>query len=157
MPETPSEPPVDWTPEEIPALLIGIAARQLARINEERLKPIGLAIAQIPVVVALKNGESLSQKALAQIAGVEQPSMAQLLTRMERDGLVARRANPEDGRSSLFSLTPKARERLDPGRRVLLEGNADALRGMSAADASALTRLLHQVIRNLSDQAEPTP
>src|SRR6218665_458977 len=99
--------PVDWTPEEIPALLIGIAARQLARINEERLKSIGLAIAQIPAVVALKNGEALSQKALAQIAGVEQPSMAHLLARMERDGLIARRANPEDGRSSLFSLTPK--------------------------------------------------
>ncbi|WP_213982104.1 MarR family transcriptional regulator [Sphingomonas sp. dw_22] len=155
MPDTP--PPVEWTPHEIPALLIGIAARQLARINEERLRPLGLAIAQIPVVVALKDGAAIPQKELARIAGVEQPSMAQLLARMERDGLIARAPNPDDGRSSLVSLTPKAMAQLDPGRRMLLAGNADALRGMTPAEVESFTALLQRVIANLSPQAEPGP
>lgn len=156
MPESPPEP-VEWTPQEIPALLIGIAARQLARINEERLRPLGLAVAQIPVVVALKDGGAISQKELARMAGVEQPSMAQLLARMERDGLIARAPNPDDGRSSLISLTPKAMASLDTGRRALLAGDADAIRDMSAEEVDLLKQLLRRVIANLSSQAEPGP
>jgi DNA-binding MarR family transcriptional regulator len=148
---------VEWNPHDLPALLIGIAARQLSRINDERLRKIGLAVAQIPVVVALKDGAAISQKELARLAGVEQPSMAQLLARMERDGLIERRPNPDDGRSSLISLTQRALDQLDPGRRVILEGNTDALRGMDASEVETLTRLLRRVIANLSDQAAPGP
>jgi MarR family transcriptional regulator, transcriptional regulator for hemolysin len=148
-------PTTDWNPTDLPALLIAIAARQLSRINDERLRKLGLAVAQIPVLAALKDGAAIPQKELARLAGVEQPSMAQLLTRMERDGLIERRPNPDDGRSSLISLTPRALDQLDPGRQALLEGNADALRGMDAGDIETLTRLLKRVIANLSDQAAP--
>lgn len=152
-----SKPAIDWNPQDLPALLIGIAARQLSRISDERLRKLGLAVAQIPVIVALKDGAEVSQKELARLAGVEQPSMAQLLARMERDGLITRRSNPDDGRSSLISLTQRAVGLLDPGRHALLEGNADALRGMSESEVEMLTRLLRRVISNLSDQATPSP
>ena len=39
---------------------------------------------------------SLSQRELAQFAGVEQPTMAEMLTRMDRDRIVERR--PDTGR-----------------------------------------------------------
>jgi hypothetical protein len=39
----------------------------------------------------------------------------------------------------------------------MLEGNADALRGMDSSDVETLTKLLRRVIANLSDQAEPRP
>lgn len=40
--------------------------------------------------------------------------MAQLLSRIERDGLVQRLPDPKDGRSRLITLTEQAEERL-PG------------------------------------------
>jgi len=141
-----------WKPREMPALLIGEAARVLARRQDEGLRQAGLRVAQLPVVVALKNGEKLTQKALAQIAGVEQPSMAQLLARMERDGLVRRDPDPDDGRSSLVSLTPAAIAQLEPGRDVLRLCNDDALRGFSAQEVALLADMLRRILANLGER-----
>jgi MarR family transcriptional regulator for hemolysin len=144
--EKPSE---IWQPETMPAMLIGRAAHMLARIADARLRDLGLAIAQIPVFVALKDGSRLSQKELARLAGVEQPSMAQLLARMERDGLIRREADPTDKRSSLISLTDRALDKLAPGRAVLSQGNREALAGFDDGDVEKLIELLGRVIGNL--------
>ena len=63
---------------------------------------------QLPVFFALSGGQALTQKALAELAVLEQPTMAATLARMERDGLIQREAHPTDGRSTLYSLTPTA-------------------------------------------------
>nr|WP_275410201.1 MarR family transcriptional regulator [Streptomyces sp. SID14478] len=59
-------------------------------------------------MAALAQGGAMSQKELARLARIEQPSMAQLLARMERDGLVERAPAPDDRRGSLISLTAVA-------------------------------------------------
>jgi len=141
-----------WKPREMPALLIGVAARAMSRRDDERLQQVGLRVAQLPVLVALKNGERLTQKALARIAGVEQPSMAQLLARMERDGLIQRTADPADGRSSLVGLTPAALERLEPGRDVLRGGNDEALAGFTPEETDQLLGMLRRILHNLGER-----
>ncbi len=141
----------DWRPQEIPALIIGRIARLLARRDDERLREVGLSTAQLPVLVALKNGETLTQKELANFAGVEQPSMAQLLARMERDGLIQRHSDPEDRRSSLISLTADALDLLGPGRSVLRDGNAEALEGFSADEVQILTEMLQRIHANVAN------
>lgn len=141
----------DWRPQEMPALIIGRIARLLARRDDERLREVGLSTAQLPVLVALKNGETHTQKELATLAGVEQPSMAQLLARMERDGLIRRQPDPEDRRSSLISLTTGALDRLRPGRSVLWHGNAEALEGFTADEVQTLTGMLQRIHANVAD------
>jgi len=141
----------DWRPQEMPALIIGRIARLLARRDDERLREVGLSTAQLPVLVALKNGETHTQKELATLAGVEQPSMAQLLARMERDGLIRRQPDPEDRRSSLISLTAGALDRLRPGRSVLWYGNAEALEGFTADEVQTLTGMLQRIHANVAD------
>ena len=54
---------------------------------------------------------ALSQTALARWASVEQPTMANTLNRMERDGLIVRTPDPDDRRSALISLTKLGRQR----------------------------------------------
>jgi MarR family transcriptional regulator for hemolysin len=144
-----------WQPRKMPASLINRAAHMLARLADARLRHLGLATAQIPVFVALKDGARLSQKELARLAGVEQPSMAQLLARMERDGLIRREADPADRRSSLILLTDKALALIAPGRAVLARGNREALAGFSEDEIEMLTDMLRRVIVNLNDGKEP--
>jgi MarR family transcriptional regulator for hemolysin len=139
-----------WQPQSMPAMLISRAAHLLARLADTRLRDIGLATAQFPVFLALKDGARLSQKELARFAGVEQPSMAQLLARMERDGLISREADPADKRSSLIALTEKALGLLAPGRAILRQGNQEALAGFNEDDVEKLAELLRRVIVNLS-------
>jgi DNA-binding MarR family transcriptional regulator len=47
--------------------------------------------------------------ALAVAEGVAQPSMTQLVQRLERDGLVARMSDPEDRRVALVTITETGR------------------------------------------------
>ena len=77
--------------------------------------------------------------------------MAQLLTRMERDGLIERKVDPNDGRSSLLSLTALALRKSEPARNALMEGSGIALKGLSAREIAMLTRLLQRVLANLED------
>lgn len=132
----------DWRPETMPTLAVSRIARMLQKLVDEVLKPFGITSAQLPVLVALKNGERLTQKELTRIAGVEQPSMAQLLARMERDNLICREPSPDDGRSSIVRLTDHALRQLEPGRDALRRIDADACAGFSEDDKALLTQLL---------------
>ena len=135
-------PFASWTPQQMPTLLLGRIARSLARRVDDGLRPLGLTSAQLPVLVALKHGDQLTQKELAESIGVEQPSMAQLLSRMERDGLIRRSPSPSDGRSSLVSLTDLATSRLEPGRAVLRDLDEAVCSVLTREDRNMLTRLL---------------
>ena len=136
----------EWHPREMPTLVISWAARHLSRLTEARLAPLGITAAQLPVLVALKNGEKRTQKDLASIAGVEQPSMAQLLKRMERDGLIRREPSPDNWRSSLVMLTDHAEALLEPGRDALRELDETVCGSLSAEEHSTLLRLLFQIV-----------
>jgi MarR family transcriptional regulator, transcriptional regulator for hemolysin len=136
----------------MPGHLINRASRLHIRRSEGRFHALGLAVAQMPVLGALKDGASLPQKELARFAQIEQPTMAQLLTRMERDGLIQRTPDPGDKRSSLISLTPLAKKKLPAVRRLLLECNAEALRGFTDREIKTLSRLLRRVVQNLDPE-----
>jgi len=136
------------------AHLINRLARLMARLGEAKLKPLGFSPGQLPVLGALMRHGPLSQKALAEGAMIEQPSMAQMLARMERDGLVTRRPDPEDGRSSLYSLTDKARGQLPALNQALTEGGREALAGFSAEEEDILRGLLKRIINNLEAMAD---
>lgn len=138
-----------WEPMKTPGHYFSRIARGLSRIGDARLKELGFATAQLPVLSALRDGEALSQTELARLAKVEQPTMAQLLTRMERDGVIRRRPDPRDRRSSLVSLTDEARARLPAGRAILEQGNREATAGLSTGEHDILIDLLQRVLANI--------
>lgn len=144
----------------MPGHLISRSSRLMLRFGEERFQQLGLSMAQMPVLAALRNGVPMTQKELATLANIEQPTMAQLLDRMERDGLIVRTSNPDDKRSSLVSLTPIALERLPAAREVLLEGNKLALQDFSEDEGELLCQLLRRLIKNFDPNAigiDPEP
>lgn len=116
---------------------------------ERRLRPFDFGFAYFPVLKALEDQGALLQKDLAEAAHVEQPSMAALLSRMERDGIIARSQHPDDKRASLISLTRLAKARMPPAKEALFEGVEQALRGFSAKERTTLIELLRRVVENL--------
>jgi MarR family transcriptional regulator, transcriptional regulator for hemolysin len=97
-----------------PGHLISLAARGFARLSEARLKPLGFGVG--------REGRASTQRDLARFAKIEQPPMAQMLARMERDGLIQRAPDPADGRSSHITLTEVAEARLPDAVAALLQG-----------------------------------
>nr|WP_249123494.1 MULTISPECIES: MarR family transcriptional regulator [unclassified Bradyrhizobium] len=145
---------LDWDLQATPAPLVNSAARALTRLAERRLRPLGLSASQMPVLYLLRDGGAVAQKDLARFARIEQPSMAQLLARMERDGLIRRSPDPADGRSSLVSLTRAAQARLPAARAALKTGRADMLAGFASEDVDTLRRLLIRLNDNLARMVE---
>lgn len=132
-----------------PGHLISLAARGFVRLSEARLKPLGFGVGHLPVLVALQDGRASTQRDLARFAKVEQPPMAQMLACMERDGLIERTPDPDDGRSSRITLTKAALARMPDAVAALLKGNREALDGFTEAETRQLVALLTRVNANL--------
>lgn len=149
----PDRDKADWTPRKEVSFWIGTAYRLLTRAQDQQLKSFGLTSAQVPVLVALSAREPRTQKDLAEVARVEQPSMTELLVRMERAGLVTRVPNPQDGRGMMVSLTDRARTDWPRAAAALAEAEARALDGLEDGEKSTLIALLKQMVWN-AGQAE---
>ena len=80
--------------------LTNLAGRLLVRALERRIP--GGGAGPMPVFLALSDGKALPQKELARRAAVEQPTMAKMLARMERDGMLSGEPDPTDRRSTLL-------------------------------------------------------
>ena len=65
----------------------------------------GLSITALACLSRLQREGPLRLTTLATSEAVSQPSMSQLVQRLERQGLVSRVSDPEDGRASLVALT----------------------------------------------------
>jgi DNA-binding MarR family transcriptional regulator len=108
---------------------------------------------QFPALLTLYEEDGLTQAELTRRVGIEQPTMANTLARMERDGLVERVADPDDRRRVRIRVSKHARE-LEPllaaaGHRV----NARATAGLASDEIAAFMRTLDHVVANLRAEA----
>ena len=138
-----------WDPEARAGYWLNQASRSLLRVLESRLRPFGFGMSHLPVLTALEGGGALSQKELARAARVEQPTMAEMLGRMVRDGVVDREPNPDDKRATLISLSRRSRARLPKAKVALNEGERDAMAGLTAEERVVLRELLKKVVKTL--------
>jgi DNA-binding MarR family transcriptional regulator len=130
------------------------AGRLFVRALERRLE--GDSAGRMPVFFALQGGRALTQTALAQHADVEQPTMANTLKRMERDGLVVRTPDPADGRSALVRLTELGERRTAAAFAAAVDVNQLALAALSEAERPLFVDMLRRVIATMGrDGSEP--
>ena len=72
-----------------------------------------------------------------------QPGLSRLVQRMERDGVVERRVDPDDGRATLVALTRTGRTRFRRAHDVYNDALDEHLgRNVSATEATDLARAL---------------
>lgn len=142
-----------WDPDAAPSYWINQASRLLLRIFDARLKPHGFSMGQLPVLLQLGGGEVLSQREIAERSGLAQPTIAEMLARMARDGLLRREADPSDGRATRLSLERGARARVPAALAELVRGNEQAIAGLTDDEAATLVRLLQKVTANLREVA----
>ncbi len=122
------------------------AARLLRRLADQRLEPLGLSSGHLPVLTALMEHDSMSQKALTESADIEQPTMAATLARMERDGIIERRPDPHDKRSVRFSLVPAVRDKAAAIKAVIESMNVEALASLPRGDQGKIPEMLRKMI-----------
>jgi DNA-binding MarR family transcriptional regulator len=82
----------------------------------------------------------LTPSELAERERIKRPTATRLVARLEADGLVARTADPADGRSSLLAATPAGHALLDELRTRKDAFLAQRLRRLDAEDRATLAR-----------------
>ena len=92
--------------------------------------------------------------ALAQAEGASQSGMTQLVQRMERQGLLERWSDPDDGRASLVMLGEAGRKFWDARGDVLRQRVGSLLAGVSEDDQVALGLAAQVVLRVLGQMRE---
>ena len=95
--------------------------------------------------------------ALAAAASIGQPAMTELIQRLERQGLVTRVDDPEDGRAALVTITDAGRALLDDQRRDRRDRLAELFTALPEDEEVTLTLAMHvalPIIRRLIDDAQ---
>ena len=121
-------------------------ARLFAQALAERINPMGLAPAQFQCLLELWREDGLTQRDLVQRLDVEQATMANTLKRMERDGLIERRAHEGDARARTIHLTGRARDLQGPAQAEAQAVNARATAGMSEQECTAFLDLMTRAV-----------
>jgi len=89
---------------------LGRVMRRVYDHYEKRLMPFGLTSPQYFVFNALWMGDGISIGELGERVALDTSTLTGIIDRMERNGYLQRRPNPDDRRSVLVFLTPKAHE-----------------------------------------------
>ena len=135
----------------------GYLANHMARLFaaglHRRIRPLGLSPGQFPAMVALWAKEGRTQKELVELLDIEQATLANTLSRMERDGLIIRRPSEEDGRVQEIFLTERARALEAEAIGSALAQNAEALAGFTDAEKDQFLSFMRRAIAAMQDAA----
>ena len=131
---------------------VGLLGRLYDRHLQDALKEFGVAPGQFAPLVMLFEQDGLTQAELCRRINVEQPTMANTLGRMERDGLIKRKADSGDKRRTLIFLTAKATDAQSKIMGAVRNVSNRALNGLSASEQDEVFRLLSQMAENLAER-----
>ena len=105
------------------------------------------------MLLPLYEEDGLRMGELAVRARLSKQTMTQMIARLERDGLVERRADPGDGRATLIYLTERARQFEPVAAAVLAELDRLVKRRLGAEQVA----VLKDAMRELMDLDAPIP
>jgi DNA-binding MarR family transcriptional regulator len=113
---------------------------------EAKLDASGLSMAKLQALKTLADaGESLPLGQLAERLSCVKSNITQLVDRLEADGWVARKPDPNDRRSRLAVLTAAGRKACRDGARVQQAAERELLATLSRDEAQQLAALLEKV------------
>src|SRR5215475_2238271 len=118
--------------------LVHGTARAWRQKLDERLKPMGLSQAKWRTLMHLSlAGDALTQAEIATRLGVEEPTVVNLIHRLEKESWITRKNSPHDRRCKMVLLGPRA-------QRLIAEINATA------------AKLRHELLAGIQERAEKT-
>jgi MarR family transcriptional regulator for hemolysin len=146
--------------EARPQELFGVWLGQIARLwraeIDRRLSPFGLTEARWLILLHLAKLEPpITQRELAEVVGVQGPTLVRTLDWLEAEGLIERRSLPADRRAKSVHLTAKAAPNLQRIQQVVEGLRAEILAGVDEGDLHTCLRVFHHIAGKLGG-ATPT-
>ncbi|EAR09691.1 regulatory protein, MarR [Reinekea blandensis MED297] len=125
-------------------------ARQWRSELDRRLSPFGLTQARWRVLIVLdKKNRPVVQQELAEILGIQGPTLVRTLDGLQAQGLIIRRSLPSDGRTKGVLLTDKAMPTVKQIKSVINNVNKAIFNGIAEEDLQQCLSVFEQIHRNL--------
>jgi MarR family transcriptional regulator for hemolysin len=121
---------------------ISDVGRLLRTYADQKARHFGQTRAQWAVLVRLERREGLKQSDLAEDLDLQPITLTRLVDRLCDNGLIERRADPNDRRAKRLYLTPAARPLLD---RIATQVEELAETVLAGLDGGAVNTLLAQL------------
>lgn len=141
--------PKSTEPQDTFGFLIHDVARLLRKNFNRRVQSFGLTQEQCRVIVHLSRQEGIQQVDLAERLEIKPITLARLLDKLEENGLIERRRNPDDRRAFCLYLTRAGHPVLKKILAIGAATRADADKDISVAELDKLFSVLSRLKANL--------
>jgi len=123
--------------------------RRWRKMLDERLKDLGVTQARWSTMVYLeKGGEGLTQRELASLMAIENPTLVRLLDSLEQQNLIERRPCPNDRRARRLHLTNAGRAFMDDLSERAEVLREEMLEGISDKEIECTVKVFHKILEN---------
>jgi len=124
-------------------------SRMWVRYFEQQADQIGMTLTHAKVLVFLSRNEGTTQARLADLSEVDPMTLVRVLDRMEKDGWLERRPDPNDRRAYRLFLKPAADPVLTEIIRISDKARGEVLSGLSTEERTQLVALLERIHANM--------
>ncbi|MBC8548419.1 MAG: MarR family transcriptional regulator [Candidatus Brocadiales bacterium] len=131
---------------------VAMANRALRKALDAELEHYGITFSQWQVLAGLALEGETSQVKLAELIGIEGPTLVRTLDRMEQKGWIRRKVSSRDRRQKLISPTKKVEGVWKKMTECAHGVRDEAVKGISAKDVANLQKLLTKIRENLNGQ-----
>ncbi|HZP70307.1 MAG TPA: MarR family transcriptional regulator [Pseudolabrys sp.] len=131
------------------AFTIMDVARLLRTYADQRARQFGISRAQWAVLVRIDRNEGLKQSELADMLDLQPITLTRLLDRLANNGLIERRADPNDRRANRLYLKPAAKPLLGRLADLGTDMMEIVLDGVSSTSIERMLKELSAVKDNL--------
>lgn len=122
---------------------------------KDQLKQVGLNPGWAPFLLHLSTLEGVSQESMAKAVGLDPGTTARALFRLEKEGLVRRKADTTDRRVLRVSLTRKGREALPPLQTIESAWEERLMGAVPQKERASLLRSLERILDAASQEEAP--
>ena len=143
-------------PNEFGLLLFGTARAWRTKLDQ-RLRPLGLSQGKWRTLIHLsQGGNKLTQKEIAERMGIEEPTLAGLLDRLQDGGWIKRQASPNDRRCKIVHLQRRSKAVLEEIFNTAHGLRHELIEDISPNDLEACIRVLTQIRKKAEEPAAST-
>jgi MarR family transcriptional regulator for hemolysin len=129
--------------------LLKFTTKEGSEVVERRLQAEGGSLPTWFILQSLAEHEGELQRQLAERLCVEGPTMTRHLDKLEADGLIERRPDPNDRRGTLVYATDAGRDRLTALWAVMERSERDMLDGLTDDQVGVFEELLTRIRENM--------
>lgn len=132
-------------------------SRAFLRQATDALSPLDLELFEYDVLSALRRqGQpyALPATGLARETGLSSGAMTNRIDKLESRGYVTRKADKNDRRAVIVSLTSEGKQAIDDAIQLRLDAADESLQGLTDRECNDLARLLRKVRLTGTEEAE---